>query len=412
MKKQLHILKGICLFLFLLNHQNSKAQTSLNFDGVNDYVQTSYTGISGNNARTIEAWIKTTENCNPSNGGSQQVIADWGIASTGARFTFNILWSNAIRVEVQGNGVSGTIAVNDGEWHHVAAVYDPTASLKLKLYVDGVLDYEDNFTVPVNTGSNVNLRIGKRVDNINLFKGSIDEVRVWDVARTQSELNDNKNIEFCTAPSSLKAYYKCNEGVANGNNSSIASLTDYSGNNNNGTLEGFTLNDATSNFVVGPTNLNSVTIDTSVTITANSFMANQANGTYQWVNCDTNNSPIAGETSNTFSPSQDGNYAVEITLNGCTEMSNCEAFLDANSFTLENSINVYPNPTKNIVTIGSGNLIINEITVYNYNGVMLINEIVNSNKFTLNLESYSSGIFLIKTKTDDGTILIKKVTKN
>ena len=54
------------------------AQNALNFDGINDYVQTTFAGISGNAPRTVEAWIRTTANCDPNNGGAENVILDWG----------------------------------------------------------------------------------------------------------------------------------------------------------------------------------------------------------------------------------------------------------------------------------------------------------------------------------------------
>lgn len=68
-------------------------QNALSFDGADDFVSTSYAGISGAQARTVEAWINTTANCIPGSG-VQQVILDWGGTGTGARFTFNLLWAN------------------------------------------------------------------------------------------------------------------------------------------------------------------------------------------------------------------------------------------------------------------------------------------------------------------------------
>ncbi|NJN77371.1 MAG: hypothetical protein HC803_02805 [Saprospiraceae bacterium] len=47
----------------------------INFDGTDDYIQTSYSGIAGTGNRTIETWIRTTDNYNPSNGGSQGVFS-------------------------------------------------------------------------------------------------------------------------------------------------------------------------------------------------------------------------------------------------------------------------------------------------------------------------------------------------
>lgn len=200
------MIKKLLLIVFV-STSISFAQNGLNFDGTDDFVQTSYYSITGGNARTVEAWIKTTANANPNAGGSQKIIVDWGTFATGQRFTFNILFNNAIRLEAQGNGLSGTIPVNDGNWHHVAAVYNPAATNKVSLYVDGVLDVAGNLTVTVNTGSTMPVRIGRRIDELNSFAGSIDEVRIWNIAKTQAEIQEAMNVELCVPQPSLKAYY-------------------------------------------------------------------------------------------------------------------------------------------------------------------------------------------------------------
>ena len=70
--------------------------------------------------------------------------------------------------------------------------------------------------------------------------------------------------------------------------------------------------------------LSIITIDTSVTYSTSSstLTALATNATYQWLDCN-NNSPITGETYQSFAPSSNGFYAVEITQNGCTEISSC-----------------------------------------------------------------------------------------
>lgn len=238
-----------CISLFL---PHVSAQNGLAFDGFNDYVQTTSPGVSGANPRTIEAWIKTTVVANPSAGGVQQIIVDWGTQTTGARFTFNVLWGNAIRLEVSGSGLSGTIPVNDGLWHHVAGVYDPTSINPFSLYVDGALDVAGNITTPVNTSPG-NLRIGRRVDDQRQFNGTIDEVRLWNYAKTQTEIQNGMNNELCAAQAGLLAYYKFNQGTAGGMNTGLTTVPDVSGAGNSGTLSNFLLSGSISNWVAGAT---------------------------------------------------------------------------------------------------------------------------------------------------------------
>lgn len=243
------ILSSLIGFLHEVQSQN----VALNFDGSDDFVQTTYPGISGQNSRTVEAMIRTTANCDPNNSGKQKVIVDWGTASTGGRFTLNILWGNALRLEVSGSGLSGQTAINDGKWHHVAATYTQVGKQnEIALYVDGVLDTSGSIPTTVNTGSSVNMRIGQRVDGVNNFEGDIDEVRVFSHVRSQSDIKADMDKEYCSYPKGLVAYYKINEGNAGSSNSSNKTAKDYSG-SKNGTLTNFTLSGSSSNWITGDT---------------------------------------------------------------------------------------------------------------------------------------------------------------
>lgn len=268
------------LLSILLICSSIEAQNSLNFDGSDDYVQTTFPSITGNSARTIEAWIKTTANANPSAGGSQKVITDMGTFVTGSRFTFNILWGNALRVEVGGSGFSGKTAVNDGNWHHVACVYDPNATDKISLYVDGSLDTAGNITTSVTTIAS-NMVIGRRVDNTNYWDGNIDEVRVWNFAKTAAQLASLYQQEICQNQTGLVAYYRLNEGTANGNNSAINTANDFSSNTYTGTLTNFGLLGSTSNWTNGvsitPAPDTTINIDTTV---CGGFLSPQGNAAY------------------------------------------------------------------------------------------------------------------------------------
>ena len=210
------------LFSFLLITQISISQNGLNFDGTDDFVQTSYFGISGTGARTIEAWIKV-----PSTTTSlDRIIVSWGTNSPGQKSTFRIQSTNgtigALRYEINGGYIVGNTDLRDGLWHHVAVTWqnDGTPSVTdSKLYVDGVQEtISSQLGWALNTGSGSSFKIAKgfSITKPN-FLGEIDEVRIWNVARTQTEIASTMNIEFCSAPSSLKAYYKLNQGIAGGN---------------------------------------------------------------------------------------------------------------------------------------------------------------------------------------------------
>lgn len=214
------------------------SQGALNFDGINDYVQTSYGGVLGNSPRTIEAWIKTSKPA-----GVQQSIVDYGEFNSpnGRRFTLNILGNPAVlRAEIRGWGVNGTTVLNDGVWHHVAVTYDGTS---IRLYVDCVLEATAVPSTTVNTTTSTSLPPGVRIGNrsnisstyTSYFEGDIDEVRFWNVARSASDLSTNKNGELTLISSNLTGYWKLNEA-------SGVIASDGSFGANNGTLNNFALN--------------------------------------------------------------------------------------------------------------------------------------------------------------------------
>ena len=70
------------------------------------------------------------------------------------------------------------------------------------------------------------------------------------MARTASEISNNRNAEFCSLPADLKAYYSFNHGKASASNSGVNKLLDAV-NGKNGTLNGFSLSGSASNWVSG-----------------------------------------------------------------------------------------------------------------------------------------------------------------
>ncbi|MGB1248703.1 MAG: hypothetical protein ACPG4Z_07440, partial [Chitinophagales bacterium] len=69
--------------------------------------------------------------------------------------------------------------------------------------------------------------------------------------------------------------------------------------------------------------------------------------TYQWLDCDNNYSEIIGETSNQFTATQNGNYAVKVTANGCVDTSACVQVISIGIRENLRSIDaqIAPNPT-------------------------------------------------------------------
>jgi len=65
---------------------------------------------------------------------------------------------------------------------------------------------------------------------------------------------------------------------------------------------------------------------TTITTSGNILTSDETNADYQWINCDNGNAEIFGETSQSFTPVSTGNYAVQLTRNGCVEITPCIYF--------------------------------------------------------------------------------------
>jgi lysophospholipase L1-like esterase len=94
------------------------------------------------------------------------------------------------------------------QWHHVAGTYDGATFI---LYLDGVpvASAARSGSIAVNAND---LLIGNFSSLARPFDGGIDEVRIWNVARTAGQIMDNMNVELTGAESGLVAYYSFNEG--------------------------------------------------------------------------------------------------------------------------------------------------------------------------------------------------------
>ncbi|MBS7232363.1 T9SS type A sorting domain-containing protein [Flavobacterium psychroterrae] len=189
---------------------------------------------------TKEAWIKIN-NFSPVNNiisggsvdGEHAIYVPGGVLSSGHNGNYK--------------AVEDSEQLNADTWYHVAVTYD-LATTTMILYKNGVAIDENN-NVPAFIGSLV--MIGAFDPGQNLFNGAIDEVRIWNKVLTLAEIQNNMNCELSGAQPGLINYYKFNQGVQGGDNSAVSTLTDSSGNGNDGALADFDLSAGTSNWITG-----------------------------------------------------------------------------------------------------------------------------------------------------------------
>lgn len=113
-------------------------------------------------------------------------------------------------------------------------------------------------------------------------------------------------------------------------------------------------------------------VDVSTTVNGLNISVNVSGGNYQWLDCDNNFAPIQGETSQAYQATTNGNYAAQVTDNGCIDTTNCISIQNVgfSDLVLE-GVYLYPNPTNGDVTIEFGSLTDVNVNVYNSIGVLV-----------------------------------------
>ena len=144
--------------------------------------------------------------------------------------------------------VGGNFTILPAVWQHVAWIYDGS---KVELFIDG----ESVGSTPADgviDSVNKPFGIGKSIQGTFnfVFGGRMDEVTLWSKALTADDLQDIMENELNGDEEGLELYYKFNQGVPGGDNTSITQIVSEVGApERNGDLINFALTGETSNFL-------------------------------------------------------------------------------------------------------------------------------------------------------------------
>lgn len=200
---------------------SGKYGSSLKFDnnnGVVRFAETSTTTDLGNgDSYTISAWFKTSDVTSS----TDDVVAKHG-TNTGAspfRIYLTATSRNAGVVVTDGTNATsfnGTASLNDNSWHQVVAVRNVTTDT-IYLYVDGVLanSATDATSGSIANNDDISIGNGRASYTTDDFNGQIDDVRIYNYARTASQ------IAWDYGRGAPVAWWKFDEGTdSNANDSS------------------------------------------------------------------------------------------------------------------------------------------------------------------------------------------------
>lgn len=171
------------------NGANGKFNSSLNFDGTDDYVNlgNNTTITASTSQKSISVWIKVT--------GGESTWRAIISPSSSDFFHFQINNSNTLEVYFYGPAKSATSTTlfnsgNFNKWFHVTAVWDGTYA---KLYINGNEENRSTAGSGSLTAATSNLYIGNGYNLSRPFNGQIDDVRIYNYALTNEQVKQIYN---------------------------------------------------------------------------------------------------------------------------------------------------------------------------------------------------------------------------
>ena len=135
---------------------------------------------------------------------------------------------------------------------------------------------------------------------------------------------------------------------------------------------------------------------------------------YQWINC-AGNTIIAGATSQSYTATAAGNYAVIVMAGSptCADTSSCIALVAStqglNENTLFDAINVYPNPVNDILTIDNTSNTTLTFEVVDINGKVISATNTVDNSATISTSNWNKGVYFVKFTSESASAVFKIV---
>src|SRR5688500_1164283 len=182
----------------------------LELDRNGDYMTFPATGIpSGSASFTVEAWINPTTIPTGGENGGQMIF--WGTESAnqangfrlrGASGVRHFFWGNDHDENLTQNILPDTTGPGANGWHHLALVWNGSQT---RWYWNGAPIGNPRSAAGVNVAA-VNHRLGSRPGG-EFFHGYMDEVRIWSVARSASEIASDFQRELNGDEPGLTAYW-------------------------------------------------------------------------------------------------------------------------------------------------------------------------------------------------------------
>jgi uncharacterized delta-60 repeat protein len=161
-------------------------------------------------------------------------------------------------------------------------------------------------------------------------------------------------------------------------------------------------------------NLTINTVNVGVSQANINLTAAASNATYQWVDCSNNYAPIQGATNQVFTATTNGNYAVIVTENSCSDTSACYAVTDVSvdEAGFAGGLAVFPNPSNGQIVLSSDAALSNAtVKIVSLTGQVISEQNnLDGTRFTFDISAEAAGVYFIEV-TGNGMVARMKLVK-
>ncbi|MCD4682957.1 MAG: PKD domain-containing protein, partial [Bacteroidales bacterium] len=360
---------------------------ALEFDGFDDYVEViNESAFDFTDAMTLEVWIK------PEILSGTQGILSKNFGNNAHPYQIRLLddeiifgfYSNTIGWQpIQTYNAN----LQTGEWTHIACTYNMQQA---KIFVNGEQKAvaSKNFEIPQNDQP---FEIGRTKDvGYEYFSGTIDEVRVWDIALDTETIQLNMCTNYTGSTNEyLIAYFKFNECGG-------TLLTDTQ-NGNDGFLTGMTGEEWIESDACPSYNVNFIVTEEPGTVPVEEAKVNMS-GTIRYTD-------ETGEA--VFEGYEEGNYNYSVSKYGYTMQSGAFDLIDedvtieivllinSTDQLLKDKVGIHPNPCDGLFIIKSDKFPAS-IEIYKTTGEKILDQQINQYESEISLLGYPKGIYFLK----------------
>ncbi|MFM1998193.1 MAG: hypothetical protein RL204_140 [Bacteroidota bacterium] len=148
--------------------------------------------------------------------------------------------------------------------------------------------------------------------------------------------------------------------------------------------------------------LNVVNLNMNVTLNNSVLSSSEAGAQYQWIDCTNGSVEIPNATNQTYSPTDNGSYAVFVTENGCTDVSECvdvTTIIGVEEMSVSDVVSAYPNPFADQLNIVFSNGGMFKVEVLNAMGEVVILE-WSSHSLNLDVSSLPRGAYTLRVSNE------------